>query len=158
MILELVKVFADDGDVSNPKPAASRAPHPATGEVLDRLLGMTGALHSHVARVAAGCDLTAQQALLLRSLDRPRSMRTVAQEMSCDPSNVTGLIDRIERLGLVERLPDAADRRVRLLSLTPAGRKVCVRLERDLARTPLFDGLTPAELDQFLDLLRRLDP
>ena len=50
--------------------------------------------------------LTPQQVGLLRMLDEPTSMRAFAEDMSCDPSNVTGLVDRAERLGLVERVPD----------------------------------------------------
>ena len=63
-------------------------------------------------------------------------MRTCANDRSCDPSNVTGLVDRAERLGLVARVPDPRDRRVRLLTLTPKGRQL-----RDLVNSEIAAGL-----------------
>jgi DNA-binding MarR family transcriptional regulator len=72
---------------------------------------------------------------------------------------VTGLIDRIERLGLVERTSDPLDRRVRLLSLTPAGRKVREQIERELGRRPsLFAGLEPADFEHLQRILRTVAP
>src|SRR6476661_4258022 len=62
--------------------------------------------------------------------DRPLPMRRLAQTLSCDASNVTGLIDRLEARGLVERRPSAQDRRVKELRLTSAG----LRLRSSLLR------------------------
>ena len=66
---------------------------------------MTRRTHEVVAAVAARHDLTAQQVGLLRLLDEPVSMRAFAEELACDPSNVTGLVDRVERLR--PRRPDS---------------------------------------------------
>lgn len=138
--------------------AATQDPRssPAAVEAMDRLLALTGGLHHLLADVAARYDLTPQQAVVLRSLSRPRRMRVMADEMRCDPSNVTGLIDRIERLGLVERVPDPADRRVRLLSLTDSGRRVREDMQRDLLDALALQRLTSSELGQLLVWLRRL--
>lgn len=65
--------------------------------------------------------LTARQALAVWHLHEPRSMDDLAAAMACDQSNVTGLVDRLERTGLVERRADPADRRVRMLVLSEAG-------------------------------------
>jgi DNA-binding MarR family transcriptional regulator len=51
-------------------------------------------------------------------------MRRLAEQMNCEASNLTGLVDRLEIRGLVERRPDPADRRVRLLALTHEGEAV----------------------------------
>jgi len=45
-------------------------------------------------------------------------------------SNVTGLIDRMEKAGWVERGADAGDRRVNMLRLTAAGRRIVERGEK----------------------------
>jgi DNA-binding MarR family transcriptional regulator len=45
-------------------------------------------------------------------------------------SNVTGLIDRMEQAGWVSRRDQADDRRVKLVALTPAGRKLLDRAEK----------------------------
>jgi DNA-binding MarR family transcriptional regulator len=67
--------------------------------------------------------LTPNDSRGLSSLDRDsgRTMRSLAQEWKCDPSNATAIVDRLERFGLAERRTIARDRRVRLVVLTPAG-------------------------------------
>lgn len=98
-----------------------------------RLLDVTNRVNHVVAAVAGRHDLTPQQFGLLRLLDGPISMRAFAEDLSCDPSNVTGLVDRAERLGLVRRVPDSNDRRVRMLTLTPKGRRLREHVTSDLA-------------------------
>src|SRR5262245_24273361 len=49
-----------------------------------------------------------------------------------DARTVTGLSDRLERSGLVERRSDADDRRVNRLFLTPKGRDLKVPLDREM--------------------------
>ncbi len=47
----------------------------------------------------------------------------LADELDSTPRNITGLVDHLERDGLVERVPDTADRRSVRARLTPAGRE-----------------------------------
>ena len=103
-------------------------------DVVDGLLEVAKRTHEVMVVVAARHDLTAQQVGLLRLLDEPVSMRAFAEELSCDPSNVTGLVDRVERLGLVDRVPDPTDRRIRVLTLTPKGRRLRARINGEVAR------------------------
>ncbi len=105
-----------------------------TDDLIDGLLEVTRRVQHVVSAVAVRHDLTAQQVGLLRMLDRPVSMRAFAEDLSCDPSNVTGLVDRAERLGLVQRVSDPRDRRVRMLTLTPKGRWIRDRVNRDIAQ------------------------
>ena len=56
--------------------------------------------------------------------EEPVSMGRLAETLGCDASNVTGLIDRLEARGLVERRAAAGDRRVKALHLTPAGSRL----------------------------------
>jgi len=113
--------------------------------LVDEILEVTQRVNHIVSVVALRHDLTPQQVGLLRMLDEPTSMRAFAEDLSCDPSNVTGLVDRAERLGLVERVPDPRDRRVRMLTLTTKGRRLRDLVNNDLA-SELGDvlGLTPA--------------
>jgi len=101
--------------------------------LLDGLLRVTLAVDHAVAVVAARHELTPQQVGLLRMLGEPVSMRELAEDRSCDPSNVTGLVDRAERLGLVARTPNPRDRRVRMLELTEEGRSMRASVTRELA-------------------------
>ncbi len=112
-------------------------------------------IHAHIDQECAAAQLTRQQALLLALLRRPQPMGALADDLHCDASNVTGMADRLERRGLVERRPDPTDRRVKLLALTPAGEA----LEQDLrARvwrdSPIVAGLSGPQQRSLRDLLR----
>src|SRR5712664_4794333 len=50
-----------------------------------------------------------------------RTQAALAQAISADKSRIIGVLDDLQQRGLIKRQPDAADRRVHLLSLTPAG-------------------------------------
>lgn len=95
-------------------------------------------VHRHFAHTAAELDLAPAQALAIQELqaDRPISMRELAGRLRCDPSNITGLIDRLEIRGLVERRAHPADRRVKYLLLTRAGELLRQRLEAQLFAAP----------------------
>ena len=110
----------------------------------------------HFEQVAARHGLTLQQAKFLRSLDMPKPMHAVAVQNSCDPSNVTGVIDRIERLGLVQRSPDPNDRRVRLLSLTAEGRRARRRIETELDDVPALAALSARDRAELARILARI--
>jgi DNA-binding MarR family transcriptional regulator len=136
----------------------TKRPAPEEADLLvDRLLDVTHRVQQVVSDVAERYDLTPQQVALLRMLDEPMSMGAYAEDLSCDPSNVTGLIDRAERLGLVERLPDPFDRRVRMLTLTAKGRSTRSRVNRDLA-SGLADtlGLATSDASRIAGLLQSM--
>ena len=108
------------------------------------------------ARVAE-CSLSLSQGKLVRELAQPLSQRELARRLHYDPSNINALADSLEARGLVERRPDASDRRFRLLALTPEGERLRTTLEDRLAQPPLFlDRLTPAEQKQLLTLLAKI--
>src|ERR1700682_1729495 len=95
-------------------------------------------VHAHFAAVVAELDLAPVQAKALHELDvdPPISMRDLAARLKSDPSNVTGLIDRLEARGLVERRPDPTDRRIKGLALTAAGAAMRERLFGRLYSAP----------------------
>jgi len=79
---------------------------------------------------AIGLGLSAFQAMTLLFMDpaRPQPMSEVAQTIGCGPSNLTGIIDKLEARGLVKRRPGERDRRVKQVSLTRAGQAFRNRL------------------------------
>lgn len=106
---------------------------------------------------AADCTLSLSQAKLIRELGQPQSQRELARRLHYDPSNITALADSLEKRGLLERRPDRADRRFRLLGLTPAGERLRAALETSLSEPPAFlDRLTASEQQELLRLLTRL--
>jgi DNA-binding MarR family transcriptional regulator len=106
---------------------------------------------------AAECEVSLSQAKLLRELAKPQSQRVLARRLHYDPSNITALADSLEERGLIERRPDTADRRFRLLALTPEGERLRSTLEERLAMPPQFlSRLSPTEQKQLLDLLAKI--
>ncbi len=84
-------------------------------------------------------------------------MRELAGRISCDPSQVTGIADRLEDLGLVERRPNPADRRVKLLVVTAEGERVSSRLSAEINReAPGFSVLDHGERSRLLELLQKV--
>ena len=99
-------------------------------------------------------QLTPPQFVMLRLLDEPRPMSALCHDLYCDASNVTGMADRLSERGLLERRLDPKDRRVRLLALTPKGRRVRARLEREMV--PDLPGLAALGDDDRRQLSRLL--
>ena len=88
--------------------------------------------------VAAEFELSPVQCHVLRLLDpgEPNPMGRLAETLSCDASNVTGLVDRLESRGLLERRSSPADRRVKVLVLTPTGTRLRTQLQKRLSAPP----------------------
>ncbi len=76
-------------------------------------------------------DLTPRQFWALQHLDehQGRSMVDLSRALLTDKSNVTAIVDRLEKKALARRTPAAHDRRVFLITLTPKGRQ-----KRDVVR------------------------
>lgn len=108
------------------------------------------------AALAAEFDLTQLQARTLLWLEEPRVMRELADHLQCDASNVTGLADRLEARGVVERVP-GEDRRVKVLRLTREGMRLRRRLGARIAEGATVSAtLTAAERADLHRLLDRM--
>ena len=70
--------------------------------------------------------LTGPQSLVLRLLIKEGALSSadLSRQMYVTPSNITGIIDRLEKKGLVERIRKQGDRRVALITLTQSGQKL----------------------------------
>jgi DNA-binding MarR family transcriptional regulator len=107
-----------------------------------RSIGLTTALFG-VLNVLAARDGAIQQEL--------------GSAMGIDPSTMVSLIDQLESAGLAKRRPNPKDRRARLVSITPKGRRLLQRA-RKLAfesEDEVLGGLSAAERRDLLKLLRR---
>jgi MarR family transcriptional regulator, organic hydroperoxide resistance regulator len=124
-------------------------------EIAALVIRLASDLEAWIARAVAPLGLTEPQALLIRRLRRPMSMGTAAEALHCDASNLTGIVDRLERRGLVERRTLATDRRVKELILTDAGREVLRQLEELVTAAPGLSDLSGDEQDALIGLLRR---
>jgi len=87
----------------------------------------------------------------------PCSLGDIAEVQRIDPPNVTAIVDQLESLGLAARAPDPVDRRRKVVTLTPAGRRAAAVAREVIAEPPApLAGLTPGELAQLAALLGRL--
>jgi DNA-binding MarR family transcriptional regulator len=105
------------------------------------------------ARVSARHDLTAPQARLLCVLtDGPRAMSELAAILGVEKAAMTGLIDRIERRGLVQRTAVPGDRRACRVELTPSGETRAVAVHDEVAAVlgALTSSLSATRREEFL--------
>lgn len=95
---------------------------------------------------------------LSAATDQRVSIGELAQAAGVSPRNVTGLVDTLERDGLVERVRSSSDRRSVLAHLTTAGQAWMDSFRRptEVAMAAVFRGFTAAELTQLRHLCLRL--
>jgi DNA-binding MarR family transcriptional regulator len=122
------------------------------------LLEILAAERTRVPAVADELGLSEAQCHVLQLLEpgEPIAMCRVADRLDCDPSNVTGIVDRLEARGLVERRADPRDRRVKKLVLTAAGRELRARFAERLAEPPtVLRALSESDQERLFAILRR---
>ena len=98
------------------------------------------------------------QAHALRMIDpeEPLPMSALAERLFCDASNVTGIVDRLESRGLVERGSAEGDRRVKALTLTAAGVELRGRVLAVMNEPPeAIASLSVADQRALRDILAR---
>ena len=109
--------------------------------------------------VIAQAQLTPNDAKALWSLSMQegKTMGTLAAEWACDASQVTWIVDRLEKRGLAERRSAPGDRRVKLVVLTPLGQKTRDDVMSAFYEPPeAFVTLSRTELEQLHHIVRRL--
>jgi DNA-binding MarR family transcriptional regulator len=119
------------------------APDELTAEVIALFAKITGLYTREYEAASAHHGLTPQQVKLLLALDEALPMRRVAARLGADPSNLTGMVDRLQSRDLVERVPDPTDRRIKRIAATEAG----LAIARDLRAHLRFAGDPLAGLD-----------
>jgi DNA-binding MarR family transcriptional regulator len=141
-------------------------PPPATArlrlmqEVRLSLLAVAGRLRQSWAAHAAAAGLSTAQVNALLSLTPGEAvpMRSLAARLDYDASNLSVLVDRLERRGVVERRPDPTDRRVKALLLTPDGERLRATFWRELLEDPgPLASLASSDLKELAALLALLD-
>ncbi len=128
-------------------------------DVAQSCYAFAGRLFGTAEMVSAEFGLTQPQAKLLWQLDLAedaRPMSGLASVIKCDPSNVTGLVDRLEERGLVTRTMSARDRRIKLISITPKGAKLRRQLERAVVERTPWASMSDSDLRQTMRLVSKL--
>ncbi len=98
-----------------------------TAEIICQdMMSLLGRFKQELARIADERNLTPVQLSALYMVQKHGEvpMGKVANMLHCDPSNVTGIIDRLVSHGLVTRKECPTDRRAKTITLTDEGAKV----------------------------------
>jgi DNA-binding MarR family transcriptional regulator len=87
-----------------------------------------------------------------------RTQAALAQAINADKSRIIGVLDDLQQRGLIQRQPDTADRRVHLLSLTPAGDRLRRSVEAAIrdSEEKILGSLPPGDRAAFLRSLKAL--
>lgn len=122
----------------------SWSPRERAGAFRHWLRGSLSLVHLHV--------------LTVLEADGPLSMSKLAEALDVSVASTTGIVDRMEQRGLVERRRQPDDRRVILVHATDAGDSVFrdLAMERRKHLALLLDRMTDAELESFLTGLRAM--
>lgn len=127
-----------------------------TREVRELVFALARQLEAEVKETVNSLDLTTPQANALRDLNRPMTMRELADVMVCDPSSVTYVVDRLEDRGLVERRPHPTDRRAKVLHLTDDGARARAALIQRFEYESPLAALTDTDLTALRAMLARV--
>jgi DNA-binding MarR family transcriptional regulator len=137
------------------------APSADTGqqELISALVRASFATTAVLSRVAAEHDLSLTQLRVLAILrDRRVRMSELADYLGLDKSTISGLVDRAEKRGLLQRAPNPADGRATDVLLTAEGRQLADLGEGKVARSlsPMTGTLTRAETLRLTALLEHV--
>ena len=124
-----------------------------------RMLRTTLSMKRAIGALFADAGLTgAQFHTLVRIPDEGIPLTRLAARSWADPGNASGVVDRLERDGLVERRAAPHDRRVVLVHATPAGRSVVSRLWPEYVSGihRIMEPLNAEEQAHLNELLERL--
>ena len=120
-------------------------------------------LLTHLGRFVAShhSELTPETYFILMKLHEagPLPQSALVEVALEDGPNVSRLVDRLVKAGLVERQENPDDRRARVLDLGEEGREVARRIVKELpaGRELIFEGITSAEIESLRSILRRLN-
>jgi len=125
-------------------------------EIVGLFFAVMRRFRGHFLASIAEEGITESQAHAMRQLAQPISQRELAGCLGYDTSNITGIVDKLEERGLVERRIGATDRRVKNLVLTADGHALMDRLSRRLLRgNPVLDQLSEKDRTALRALLEK---
>jgi DNA-binding MarR family transcriptional regulator len=125
-------------------------------ELVDALVQTSFVTMAVLTRIAAAHDLSLTQLRVLAILrERRLRMTALADYLGLDKSTMTGLVDRAEKRGLLERARNADDGRAVDVLISPAGATLATAVQAEVARAlaPLTGALTGADRGRLRSLL-----
>ena len=129
------------------------------GDLIDALVRTSFVTMAVLNRVGAEHDLSLTQLRVLANLrDRRVKMSELADYLGLDKSTISGLVDRAEKRGLLQRIPNPIDGRGVDVVLSSEGMELAERGASQIARSlsPMTSTLTRAETHRLTTLLERM--
>ncbi|MCI3276884.1 MarR family winged helix-turn-helix transcriptional regulator [Streptomyces cylindrosporus] len=126
-------------------------------ELVETLIGVFMEIDGLFSTASRQLGLTPQQAQLLCFAQHLQpSFGELATLLHCDKTNITGLVDRLQRRGLLIRQPDPNDRRMTRVHLTPEGKAVTSQFQQAIntTLTSCFSSWPPTQRDSLVHLLQ----
>lgn len=120
------------------------------------------ALHTkhNIVKIADDHKLGITQAYTLCLLQEGKTtqMNSLCATLHCDASNITGIVERLHAIDLIERQECSSDRRVKVISLTAKGTKLRQRImdEINAMQMPFLEVLDDKESEMFQKLLLKV--
>jgi len=112
-----------------------------------------------IVQIAEDNNITMMPAMVLCLLvpEKPVAMKSLAKFMSCDPSNVTGIVEQLVSEGLVYRKESEQDRRIKTVTLSEKGLALRDRFLRITTsiRLPNLESLSEDETEQLITILEK---
>ena len=139
--------------------SSATSPPSETATLIDALVHAAFTVMAVLNKVAAENDLSLTQLRVLAILrDRVVGVSALAEYLGLEKSTMSGLVERAEKRGLLERTPSESDRRGVQVSITSEGMKLAERVYADAERSllPRIDTLGSAERARLRDLLERM--
>jgi DNA-binding MarR family transcriptional regulator len=127
-------------------------------EIVGAIRRMVRAVYLDTSKMSRQFGLTGAQSGVLRNLvqDGPLSSVELSRRLHVTPSNITGIIDRLERKGLASRTRNSGDRRIVTIALTPEGDRLGRQLP-DPIESKLISGLSDLQPLQVQNLQQALN-
>ncbi len=129
------------------------------GETWVLVFRLFGLMRAHFEGICREFGLTPVQGRTLTELEpgERRPMGWLAGRLGNDASNITGIVDRLEERGLLERVAREGDRRVKALSVTAEGKELREALIARLKEAPTpITGLSDEDRRTLQDILGRV--
>lgn len=131
-----------------------------TGELADILLYLQRCFLTNLTRELAPGNVSFPQFFLLGSLAHGEAltMSQIAARMRHTTAAATGLVDRLEKTGYVERAHSSEDRRKVIVTITVRGAALVARIKDDMIRNlnHTMAHLTPGEQRAWLQVYRKI--
>jgi DNA-binding MarR family transcriptional regulator len=128
-------------------------------QLCDEVMRLLNNFKADFSDIADGCHLTKVQMFALYSISTQGElpMGKVAGVLHCDPSNVTGIVDRLVNQDLIVRVESPTDRRTKMLRLTQKGRMFVDQVESEMPERMGCNKFPAAERAQLCNLLQKLN-